>query len=130
MVDLLFLYILFLGGGFVLFLIGGMEISKSGYESQWGVDYKQRRNGLICLTCGVLAMMLCMLPIMGGWGILMALGLFLLIPANEFSRIAWELPYYEEEKINKAKSSRVLVYVLFGIVELVAFRLMLGSVLA
>lgn len=128
MADLLFLYILFCGGGFVLMMIGVAEIIQSGYESRW-IDFKKRRIGLICFTSGLLMLTLSMVPIVGVWGIFYALGFFLLIPANEFSRIAWELPYDEEEKIKKAKRSRILVYVLLVVVELVAFRLMLGSML-
>ena len=88
------------------------------------IDFKKRRIAYICLPTGGLLMLwstVGMLSRVDGtrWtGIyLMVFFMYLMIPANEFDRMAYYAPYGKDEIEKKYKRAKIWTYVLLGVLE-------------
>lgn len=60
---------------------------------------------------------------------LMVFFAYLMIPANEFDRMAYYVPYGKDEIEKKYKRAKVLTYVLFGVLEFIAFRILFFDIM-
>ena len=122
-----FWMIIGLVAGFALLFTSLHYIMRS--QTERGIDFKNRRIAFICLPSGMLILMLSLfVPLRSMEGeswtgeFLMALFMYLLVPANEFDRMAYYAPYGQQEKEKKFRRAKIWTYVLLGVLEVVAFR--------
>ena len=126
MADQLFLVIV-LGFVIIVLTFSGIGIINNS-RTEYGIDYKKRRIGLLHFTSGFFLLLLSVSLLMHMSGLVVcALGFFFLIPANEFARLEYETPYYEEDKIKKYKFWKVFMFVPLFLLFFVGLRIYIGE---
>ena len=133
-VEWLFWMLVAMIGSFILLMTSIGYLIHS--QDEWGIDFKKRRIGYICLPTGMLLMLwstVGMLSSIDGTSYtgayLMSFFMYLLIPANEFDRMAYYAPYGQEEIEKKFKRAKICTYILLGVLELFAFRVLFYNII-
>ena len=120
-------------GSFILLTSIGYIIHS---QDEWGIDFKKRRIGYICLPTGMLLMLwstVGMLSSIDGTSYtgayLIAFFMYLLIPANEFVCMAYYAPYGQEGTEKKFKRAKICTYILLCVLELFASRILFYNII-